>query len=80
MGRRKKIGTEIKQVTVATRITLPMLESLNEYLTVNAHVSTSDYLRDLIRKDLEQKGYKLYKEANGPSADAVALEVKKHGK
>lgn len=61
MGRRKKIGTEIKQVTVATRITLPMLESLNEYLTVNAHVSTSDYLRDLIRKDLEQKGYKLYK-------------------
>lgn len=62
MPRKRKDGTQIKQVTVSTRITGPMLEKLNDYLVVNAHVSTADYLRDLIRRDLESKGYKLYKE------------------
>ena len=64
MGRARKHVGDVKSLTIATRITLPMLEKLNDYLEVNAHVSTSDYLRDLVRKDLESKGYKLYREAD----------------
>ena len=37
-----------------------MLKKLNEYLTTDAHVSLADYVRDLIRRDLEGKGYRLY--------------------
>ncbi|MEM3629378.1 MAG: hypothetical protein QXE06_08435, partial [Candidatus Bathyarchaeia archaeon] len=47
---------EIETLTVATRITKPMYEALLKMLTQNAHVTVSDYIRDLIRKDLEQKG------------------------
>ena len=60
MPRQRMTGDRIKQVTVSTRITSPMLKSLNEYLTVDAHVSMADYVRDLIRRDLEGKGYGLY--------------------
>ena len=60
MPKRRKNGSQIKQQTVSTRITQPMLEKLNEYLIIDAHVSLADYIRDLIRRDLESKGYKLY--------------------
>ena len=62
MPRKRKTGDQIKQVTVSTRITSPMLKSLNKYLMVDAHVSMADYVRDLIRRDLEEKGYRLYAE------------------
>jgi Arc/MetJ-type ribon-helix-helix transcriptional regulator len=62
MSRKKRLEDQnkIKQVTVSTRITSSMLERLNEYLISDAHVSISDYVRDLIRRDLETKGYRLY--------------------
>ena len=48
--------TEIETLTVSTRITKPMYEALLRILTKNAHVTVSDYIRDLIRRDLEAKG------------------------
>ena len=48
---------EIETIVVATRITKPMYEALLKMLlSWNAHVTLSDYIRDLIRRDLEQKG------------------------
>jgi len=52
----KQTELEIETLTVATRITKPMYEALLKMLTQNAHVTVSDYIRDLIRRDLEQKG------------------------
>ena len=43
---------EIENRTVATRITLAMYDRLLEYLAVSGHLSISDYLRDLVRKDI----------------------------
>ncbi|MEM2439956.1 MAG: hypothetical protein QW493_01915 [Candidatus Bathyarchaeia archaeon] len=51
-----KQKVEIETLTVATRITKPMYEALLRALTQNAHVTVSDYIRDLIRRDLEAKG------------------------
>jgi len=47
---------KIKNKTVGTRITRVMYNKILELLPANAHVSISDYLRDLIRRDLEAKG------------------------
>lgn len=54
MVRTKKL--EIESRTVGTRITLAMYGKLLEYVAVSSHLSISDYLRDLIRRDLESKG------------------------
>ena len=70
MPRKRRSGPQIKGVTVSTRITEPTLENLNKYLIKNAHVSLADYLRDLIRIDLQSKGYRLY--AEGPQAEKGA--------
>ena len=53
----RKKGKIIPQKRVATCITLPMAEALEIYLAKNAHVTPSDYLRDLIRRDLKQHGF-----------------------
>lgn len=45
----------IVTVTVATCITKPMEQAMLKLLLSNAHVSVSDYIRDLIRKDLEKR-------------------------
>jgi Arc/MetJ-type ribon-helix-helix transcriptional regulator len=50
--------------TVATRITKPMLEGIQSILMVNAHINIADYIRDLIRKDLEERGILKEKEAD----------------
>ena len=47
---------EPQTITVATRITKPMHKAVLSLLTGDAHVNLADYLRDLIRKDLEEKG------------------------
>lgn len=47
---------KIESKTVGTRITKVMYNKILELLPANAHVSISDYLRDLIRRDLEAKG------------------------
>lgn len=50
---------QIESFVISTRITGSICKSLKEYLATGSHVSVSDYLRDLIRRDLEAKGYKL---------------------
>lgn len=51
-----KKANPIETTTVATRITRPMETAMLRMLSANAHISISDYLRDLIRKDLERRG------------------------
>jgi len=46
----------IETLPVSTRITKPMHEAILDILQTDAHVNLADYLRDLIRKDLEKKG------------------------
>jgi Arc/MetJ-type ribon-helix-helix transcriptional regulator len=46
---------EIQNIPVSTRITEPMQKAIEKILLINAHINTSDYLRDLIRKDLEKR-------------------------
>ena len=45
-----------QSIAVATRITEPMGKAIKKVLMTNAHLNVSDYLRDLIRKDLENRG------------------------
>ena len=49
----------VETIPVSTRITLSMRRSINRVLQVNAHINVADYLRDLIRKDLEARGVKM---------------------
>lgn len=46
----------IETTTVSTRITKPTHRALLDFLARNAHINVADYLRDLIRKDLERHG------------------------
>ena len=48
----------IETTPVSTRITKPMRKAITDLLKMNAHVNVADYLRDLIRKDLEARGVK----------------------
>lgn len=43
-------------LTVGTRITKTMKKDLEKVLASNGHLNTADYVRDLIRKDLERRG------------------------
>ena len=47
---------QTETITVATRITRPMFKGIQTVLATNAHINTADYVRDLIRKDLEKRG------------------------
>lgn len=49
--------TEIETTVIATRVTKNMYEALLKRISLDAHITVSDYLRDLIRRDLEQKGF-----------------------
>ena len=46
----------IESTSVSTRITKHMHGAILELLEVNDHLNVADYLRDLIRKDLEKRG------------------------
>jgi len=54
--RRINIKNDIETKTVSTRITKPMHKAVLKILSINAHVNVADYVRDLIRKDLEKRG------------------------
>jgi Arc/MetJ-type ribon-helix-helix transcriptional regulator len=47
---------EITTIPISTRVTRPMYEAMIRLLRCNAHINVSDYVRDLIREDLEKKG------------------------
>lgn len=50
---------EFQTVPVATRITKPMLKAIQSLLTTNAHINVADYIRDLIRQDLQERGIEI---------------------
>lgn len=54
---------DAKTIPIATRITKPMLKGIQSVLTANAHINIADYLRDLIRRDLEERGVLAEKES-----------------
>jgi len=43
-------------IPIGTRITRTMKRDLDKVLARDGHLNTSDYMRDLIRKDLERRG------------------------
>jgi Arc/MetJ-type ribon-helix-helix transcriptional regulator len=43
-------------VSIGTRITESMAKAVEKVLQTNGHLNASDYLRDLIREDLEKRG------------------------
>lgn len=48
---------DAENVVVGTRVTRPMYEALVKLLALDSHVTISDYLRDVLRRDLERKGF-----------------------
>jgi hypothetical protein len=53
----------IETTTVSTRITKPTQKALLDFLMRDAHINVADYLRDLIRKDLERHGVRVLEAA-----------------
>ena len=53
---------EKQTVPVATRITKPMFKGIQIILASDAHINTADYIRDLIRRDLDERGVLIDKE------------------
>jgi hypothetical protein len=53
----------VETTTVSTRITKPTHKALLDFLMRNAHINVADYLRDLIRKDLERHGVRVLEAA-----------------
>jgi Arc/MetJ-type ribon-helix-helix transcriptional regulator len=49
--------TENKEtIPIGTRITEAMQKAIEQVLLTDGHVNRADYVRDLIRKDLENRG------------------------
>ena len=46
---------ERQTIPVATRITKSMQKAIMKALLNNAHINIADYLRDLIRRDLDKR-------------------------
>ena len=42
-------------ISIGTRITEAMQKGIERVLATDGHVNTADYVRDLIRKDLEKR-------------------------
>jgi Arc/MetJ-type ribon-helix-helix transcriptional regulator len=43
-------------VSIGTRVTESMQKAIEKVLATDGHLNESDYLRDLIREDLEKRG------------------------
>jgi hypothetical protein len=54
---RETLAPETENTVVGTRITKPMYEAVLKCLTLDSRITVSDYLRDLLRRDLEKKGF-----------------------
>ena len=44
---------------ISARVTLPMLTAIDNVIDSGKYLRVSDYLRDLIRKDLEERGIRI---------------------
>jgi hypothetical protein len=45
-----------ESIPIGTRITAAMQKGIEQVLATDGHVNTADYVRDLIRKDLDKRG------------------------
>ena len=63
MKTRENKKDEPQTIPVATRITKAMLQGIQTILAANAHINIADYIRDLIRCDLEKRGIAMEEEA-----------------
>jgi hypothetical protein len=54
---KKEQQTEIDSLVIGTRITRPMHQALTKLVQFDSHFTISEYLRDLLRRDLESKGF-----------------------
>jgi Arc/MetJ-type ribon-helix-helix transcriptional regulator len=43
-------------ISIGTRVTESMQRGIERVLATDGHLNTADYVRDLIRKDLERRG------------------------
>lgn len=50
-----------ESLVVSTRVTIPIYEGINQVLDTGLYLKVSDYLRDIIKKDLESRDIKLNK-------------------
>jgi Arc/MetJ-type ribon-helix-helix transcriptional regulator len=48
---------EARNVVVGVRVTEKMGEAVAELLAMDAYVTVSDYIRDVLRRDLKQRGF-----------------------
>jgi hypothetical protein len=55
--RKQKEKEPLQNSVIGTRITKSMHKALIRFLEIDSHTNTSDYLRDLLRRDLENKGF-----------------------
>lgn len=46
-----------ESIAVSTRVTETVQKGIDRVLQDSSHLNTSDYVRDLIRKDLENRGF-----------------------
>jgi len=53
---KNRVKSDVQSIPVATRVTEPMFKGIQSLLAIDTHLNLSDYLRDLIRKDLKDKG------------------------
>jgi Arc/MetJ-type ribon-helix-helix transcriptional regulator len=64
-------------ISIGTRITKVMQKSVEQVLQTDGHVNKADYVRDLIRKDLEKRGLlsPVLKKRNGDKDNTKDTEV-----
>jgi len=65
---------EVETTVIATRVTKPMYKALLKMLSLDAHITVADYIRDLIRRDLEQKGLLKLPEQNNKKDEQHGYE------
>lgn len=52
---------EADSKVVSTRVTIPVYEAINKVIETGLYFRTSDYLRDIITKDLKSRGIEIGK-------------------
>jgi len=50
-----------ESLVVSTRVTIPIYEGISQVLDTGLYLKVSDYLRDIIKKDLESRDIKINK-------------------
>jgi hypothetical protein len=48
---------EASNIVVGTRVTTQMYDALLNFLKLDSHLTVGEYVRGLLRRDLEQKGF-----------------------